>query len=43
MGEQPTKEDWVSAWQKDPDNLEINQTFEEIKNMPTISFKKLVK
>ena len=41
--EQPTKGDWVSSRQKDLHNLEINQTFEEIKNMPTISFKKLVK
>ena len=41
--DQPTKGDWVSACQKDLDNLEINQTFEDIKNMPTISFKKLVK
>ena len=41
--EHPTKGDCVSACQKDLHNLEINQTFEEIKNMPTISFKKLVK
>ena len=41
--EQPIKGDWVSACQKDLHNLEINQTFDEIRNMPTISFKKLVK
>jgi hypothetical protein len=41
--EQPIKGDWFSACQQDLHNLEINQTFDEIKNMPTISFKKLVK
>ena len=38
--EQPIKGDWVSDWQQDLHNLEINQTFDEIKNMPTISLKK---